>query len=989
MRTPADVPRRDRVTPRGRAGLIVAAAVVVVLLASIRGVAGFWTDYLWFDALGFTGVWVGVLGAKLALGAVFTAVFFALCWTNLFVADRIAPRFRPAGPEEDVVERYHEMVGDRVGWVRVGLSALLAFIAGIGVSARWEQWVLFTNAQDFGVDDPQFGVDVGFYVFRLPFLTFLVDWAFAAMVIVLVVTAAAHYLNGGIRVQTPGQRVTPQVKAHLSVLLGLLALLRAGGYFLERFELTLSERGVVRGATYTDVNAQLPALTLLILISLFAFLLFLWNIRQRGWVLPVIAVGLWVFVALVVGGLYPAFIQRFRVEPAESTREAPFIERNIAATRAALGLDEVEVVDYDYNEDLEAPDLLANEGTIRNVRLLDPGIVDDTYQRLQGIRTFYEFPDLDVDRYEIDGRVTQVVLSARELSRENLPQSSWEAEHLAYTHGYGAALSPANAVTAGGRPDFLVGGLPPEAPPGLELDQPAIYFGEAIGGYSIVDSARQEINFVAEDGSTDTTTYAGRGGVGIGSYLRRAAFALRFGDINPLISDFLEGDSRILYMRDVQERVEAVAPFLHFDADPYPVIHDGGLVYVVDAYTTSSHYPYAETADAADLPAASGLDHGFNYVRNSVKAVVDAYHGDVTLYVMDEEDPVLAAYRSAFPDVFTARDEMPEALRDNLRYPEDLFRTQTTMWGRYHIDNAAEFYEQSDAWNVAQDPGTEGSGAGQTTAVTNAAGIPVASRTARIDPYYLLMRVPGEEQESFVILRPFVPFSEEDRRNELSAFMTAKSEWDEYGRLQTFVMPRGELPDGPAIVAANIASNEEIARTVSLLDQRGSQVRWGNLLVIPVEESLLWVRPLYVQASGQTAVPELRNVVVTYGGDVVMENTLQQALVAIFGEAPETQEDLPVAGERPVDLPAGEEDPADTPDTPDTTEDLPEGVPDLLEEAEAAFEAAEEALRNGDLSLYQQEVERARDLVARAAEETQAGVDGAPATTTTTAAGTA
>jgi uncharacterized protein len=972
MRAPTDLPRprrRRTGTGRGRTILVVAAVVLLVLLYSLRGLAGFYTDYLWFDSLDLTSVWTGVLRAKALLALIFTGIFFLILWVNLLIADRLAPRFRPAGPEEDFIERYHEIVGRRAGVVRTAVSLLFALIAGAGVSSQWNEWILFTHRVDFGVEDPLFHTDVGFYVFQLPFLTFVASWAFAALVIVFIVTAVAHYLNGGIRVQTQFQRVTPQVKAHLSVLLGVLALVKAGGYWLQRYELTLSSRGTVDGATYTDVKAQLPVLNLLLLISVLAFVLFLVNIRRRGWVLPVVAVGLWAFVAVVAGGIYPAFIQRFRVEPAESSREGPYIARNIEATRAAMGLasDNVEVSQFEYSEDPGAVDLSANADTIRNIRLLDPNVVQDTYQQLQGVRNFYDFRDLDVDRYDIDGRTTQVVLSARELNTSGIPQQSWEGQHLAYTHGYGAAVAPANAVTSAGRPDFTLANIPVEGDP--DLTQPAIYFGEGLGGYAIVDTDRAEIDFQTEE-DTRTTTYEGDGGVGVASLVRRAAFALRFGDINPLISNFVQGQSRILYIRDVRDRVEAVAPFLHFDHDAYPVITEGRIVYVIDGYTTSSRYPYAQEAVVDGLVEGSGLDHSFNYVRNSVKAVVDAYNGDVTLYETPGADPIAAAYREAFPDLFEDFDAMPEDLRNHLRFPEDLFTVQTNMWGRYHITDAQDFYARTDAWSVAQDPGSNVGGVSTTTSV-NTEGQVTGSREERIDPYYLLMRLPGEEQESFLILRSFVPFSENDSRRNLIAFMVAKSDPDEYGQLEVFEMSSDDPVDGPAIVNSNILSNSVISREVSLLEGAGSEIRLGNLVLVPIDQGILYVRPLYVQSTSGTAVPELRRVIISFGGQTVIDDTLQAAMAQVFGEAPETQEG------------GGDDEPPAEGEPTEPTGTVDEQVQALLDQAATAFAAADQALADGDLAAYQTAIEEAQALV----EQAQSLLTGSPPPTTSTDTG--
>jgi hypothetical protein len=947
--------------------LLVVAALLFLLLVSLRGIAGFYTDYLWFDELGLTSVWSEVLAAKVALGAIFTVAFFVLLWVNLAIADRIAPRFRPAGPEEDLVERYRAVVGRRAGLVRTGVALLFALITGAGVSSQWDSWILFTNGVKFGVEDPQFGRDVGFYVFDLPFLTFVVDWAFAAVVIVLVVTAVAHYLNGGIRFQVAGQRVTPQVKAHLSVLLGVLALLKAAGYYFQQFELSFSTRGVVDGATYTDVQAQLPAIRLLIFISVAAAILFLVNIRLRGWVLPVLAVGLWAFLSVAVGAVYPAFVQRFRVQPAESTKEAPYIERNIAATRAAMGLGDVKQRTFEYDEDLTAADLADNTPTIRNVRLWDPDVLETTYQRLQEIRPFYSFEDVDIDRYELDGQITQVVLSARELNPEGLPSDSWVNRHVQFTHGYGAVLSPANAVTKEGQPAFVVSNIPLEGE--MKIEQPGLYFGENVGGYAIVRTKQQEIDFQDREGNTQRTTYKGRGGVRMGSLFRRAAFALRFGNINPLISGFITSDTEAVYVRDIRDRVRLAAPFLQYDSDPYPVILDGRILWVQDAYTTTTRYPYAQRADTDRVPAGSGLGGSFNYVRNSVKVVIDAYHGDMTFFVVDPADPIVQAYAKAFPKLFTDGDQVQKrypGLVEHFRFPEDLFRVQTNMFARYHIADAAEFYSGEDRWNIAQDPGSGRVGSpAAATRTTDAQGNLRGQRVARMDPAYLLMRLPGEDREHFVLLQPFVPFSADDRLQILSSFMVARRDPGTDGaRIEVFEMPRGRQIDGPKQVDSRMNQEPEIAREISLLNQQGSEVIQGQLLIIPVKESLLYIRPLYVQAAN-TPLPEFKKAIVAYGERVVMRDTLAEALAVIFGAAPETLEERPGDDEEPA---------------PEEERPSAEQVRDLLGQASAAFAAAQEALTRGDLAGYQRQVERAADLVRRAQE-----ASGAPPPTTTTA----
>ena len=857
-----------------------------VLLLSLRGIAGFWTDYLWFDALGHEDVFVSVLSAQVVLVALFTLLFFGMLYGNLTVADRLAPRVRPPGPEEDLLRGYHLMVGRRRGLVRLVLSGLFALVAGLGVSGRWEEWLLFTNGVDFGVTDAQFGRDISFYVFRLPFLSFVVGWLFATLMVTLVVTTILHYINGGIRLQTAGERVQPQVKAHLSVLLALIALVRAGDYWLARFELTTSDRGAVMGATYTDVKAQLPAIQLLILISLFSVVLLIVNIRRRGWVLPTLAVGLWAFVALVIGNIYPAVIQSLRVEPAESEKEALYIGRNIEATRSAFGLDSITAVQLtDFDNQVTAADLRAHGGTVRNIRTLDPLVVQGTFDRLQGEREYYTFTDeMDTDRYTIDGETTQVLLGTRELELNET--RSWENQHVAFTHGYGVAMAPVSRVKGSGDPDFLVGDLPVSIDPSVEvvLDRPQLYVGEGLSGYAVVGASRDEVDYTDENQETRTVRYAdigGEGGVAMGSTVRRAAFALRFGQLEPLISNFITGDSRVFYVRDVRDRVEKLAPFLHFDADPYPVLVDGRIIYVVDGYTTTDRFPYAQVASTSNLPRSSGLRHHLNYVRNSVKATVDAFTGEVVFYVVDPEDPLVSAYGLAFEGLFTPASEMPPSLVNHLRYAEDLFRVQTELWGRYHVDDTENFYQRASEWSVSQDPGRTGEGAANLTVVDDQ-GFKVGTRHKRMAPYRAMVDLPGGDQTEFVIMRAYVPLDEDDARKELAAYIVGRSDGDRYGELVVYRPPSSNF-DGPALAEERIRNDEEVASLQTLLSQRGSSVLFGELLLVPIEDSILYVRPMYVQAEGDSTVPELERVIVAVGERVVMANSLQEALEDLTG----------------------------------------------------------------------------------------------------------
>ena len=1013
--------------------MILALSIValIILIVSLRGIAGFYTDYLWFDSLGFSSVWKRVLLTKMALAGIFMLFTFLLLWGNLYIADRIAPQSRPEGPEEALVSRYHEAIGSRSGLIRIAVSALFALFLGIGTGGQWQDWILFRNRQDFGIKDPQFNIDIGFYVFQLPFIQFLINWLFTAFIVVLVITSIGHYLNGGIRVNTAGRRVTAPVKVHISVLLAILALIKAADYWFQRYSLNFSGRGIVDGASYTDVNAKLPAIKLLILISLAAAILLIINIWRRGWVLPVVSVGLWAFVAIAIGSIYPAIFQRFVVEPSESSRESEYIERNIEATRQAYGLQVSSGADTEGNieertftpnvEDGLTLDILElNASTLENLRLLDPGVVPPTYQALEVEREQFRFSnDLDVDRYEVDGDIRTVVIAARELNLDGV-NSGWENQHVSFTHGYGIALAPANTTTAQGEADFVIGGLPTEVNSeriNVELNQPRIYVGEELESYAIVNTDRCEIDFALTgsesiDNSTETaeTTcdgsdgsgenllfrYDGDDGVKAGGFFRRIAFALRFGDLNPIFSGLINNDSKFLYNRDVSDRAKELAPFLEYDSDSYPVIVDGGIKFILDAYTTSDRYPYSQSADDNSVPFTSGLSDRFNYVRNSVKVVIDAYNGDVTFYVIDESDPIVQAYMKAFPDLFTlafpsdtSEEGMPEAIAEHLRYPEDLFKVQTNMWGRYHLDDANDFYEAAGAWVVSLDPGDDLDNA--PTAIISESGFVTFASGKRMDPYYVQMQLPGETSQEFVLLRPFVPRSSDDSRQQLEAFMVAQTDEQGESRLVAYTVP-GLKVDGPVIANRSMLADPEVAETTTLLGQRGSGVKLGNMLLVPLDggenaDALLYLRPLYVEASGSQ--PAVQQVIAAYGESVRICATVELVLGALLipesevgdscenvtpvslsgtssGSSTQEEDETPAqpaspSEETPDETPE-EETPTETPEETSTAEQ----VQQLLSQALQAFLAADEALEEGNLGEYQELINQGQNYVDQA-----------------------
>lgn len=842
--------------------------VVFVLFLSGSGIANLYTDYLWFDALERSSVWTSVLGTKIALAIVFTSVFFALAWGNLFLADRIAPEFRPLGPEDELVERYQAVAGPHQRRIRVVVAGLFAVFAGANTSGRWRDWMLFRNGGDFGWTDPLFNRDAGFYVFRLPFWTFVVDWTFVALIFVTMLVIVAHYLNGGIRASGK-ERVTATVKIHLAALLAAVALLRAVAYYLDRFELVNAGRGVYDGALATDVEVQLPALNLLVLISLVSAVLFLATIRRAGWGMPVVAVLLWMVSHLVVGDLFPALYQRLRVEPEESVREASYIGDNIDATRFAYGLDEsrLTVVDYAYEASLSTEEVNANVDILDDVATVDPSLMAETFAREQAERQGYAFNSrLDVDRYLVDGDLEPVVLDVRSLNLGGI-EAGWEREHVAFTHGYGAVVAAADSDPSVA-PDYLLDGYPNlSAVEGFETDlaTPQIYFSDGLDGYAIVGASRPEVDYIA-DGDVPFN-YDGTGGVPMGSLIRRVAFALRFQELNPLISGLVTGDSEAIYLRDVSERAQHLAPFLSLDADPYPVLVDGRVQWVIDAYTTTNDFPYSQKFNRSEvLSAGADLTTGFNYVRNSVKVVVDGYDGDVAFYIVDDTDPIVAAWAEAFPGLFSDMDELPADLAEHLRYPADIFRVQTSMWSRYQVSNPEQFLEGALSWKVANEP----------------SGTTDATSELPMPPQYRVTRLPGETETEFVLQRAFVPSSADSAtgRPELTGVMIARSDPEHYGQLIQYDLPAGQVA-APDLVDADINKDAEISQFITLRASQGSNVRFGEMQLVMLDDTVIYIRPLYIQSTSGNAVPELTKIIAVSGSRIAMEDTLMQAVRAV------------------------------------------------------------------------------------------------------------
>ena len=936
------------------------AVVLVILFASLHTFAVFYTDALWVSSINLHSVWLKLFEVKVGLMAAFSVIFAVLLLVSLLVAERLAPKGPSIDAEDEFVKRYREVIGPYSRWLRAIVVVVLSLIVGSQALGQWQNWILFRNSTPFDATDPQFHRNVGYFVFTLPFQQFVIHWTLVALVVVLLVTALSHYLNGGIRMQGPRPRVRPAVKAHLSVILGLIALTKAVGYYLARFNLDLSSNGYVQGAGYTDVHARLPALELLILVSLAAAALLIYNIRRQGWALPILGVGLWFLVALTAGTIYPAAVQALKVNPAQNTLERPYIQRNIDATRAAMGIQHVASEPYAASSSLTADELSADGGTLSNVRLWDPLETQPTYDKQQDTRSYYQFNSLAMDRYDVNGVETPTVVGVREINDQDLPSTSWVNTTLQYTHGYGMIVSPANVATSSGTPQFAVGNVPPVSTEGLPtIVQPSVYFGLNNTGYVVANTKQPEIDYQTSTGQNVEVHYKGDGGVQLSSFFKQVMFAVRFNDINLLISSQITNDSRLMFDRGVQARVSKAAPFLNLDADPYPVLVNGHIDWVQDAYTTTDNYPYAQNADTSAVAQGSGLSGNFNYVRNSVKVLIDAYTGKMTFYVMDPNDPIIRTYEKAFPEMFTPASKMPSDLRAHLRYPEDIFTVQATMYGKYHITKAASFYSAADAWTLSPDPGSGSpSQALATTQTVNAQGQVVSTgQLVRMSPIYQVMRIPGETTQSFNLIDALVPVSTGSQIQTLSGFMMAGSDPGHYGQLQMFVTPRDNPVNGPAIVAAKISATPTVSSQISLLNQNGSSVLLGNVLMIPVANALLYVQPVYVESS-RNPFPVLQRVIAVYGNQpAAIGNSLSAALTQLFSA--------------PVQV---------SPTTGGSSTTLSPQAESLLAQAQAAYTQSQADLKTGDLGSYQNDINSMESFL----QQVQALTGGPVASTTTT-----
>jgi uncharacterized membrane protein (UPF0182 family) len=906
---PPPVRRRPRILVPGtgdrrpRWGLIIGIGLAALFLFGfLGGIVNLLTDLMWFDELGHRDVLLTRLWSQVVLFIIGFVAFAVPALVSIWLARSLAPR---------VPIRRLQLLelpdASRAITIGIVVAALFAALISAGAwSGTWQTILLFLNGGSFGQTDPNFHRDVGFYVFGLPFWRFLQGWAVASVIGILLLSLAT-YAAGALRWQL---RLAAPVRAHVSVLGALLLVLIAAGYQLDMAELSYSTRGLggtIQAATYTDMHAQVPAFVILTVVALAAAALLLANIWFKTlWLLAIAGVA-WVGASILVGGAYPAAIESFQVQPAQIALERPYIRQNIAATRVALDLDAVQQRTFTGEQALSRDTFDQNEATLNNIRLWDYGPLLITLRQQEKIVRYYEFHDVDIDRYLVDGKERQIMLSARELEVNDLADEAktWTNERLFYTHGYGITAVPVNAVTTEGQPDYLVSGI--NQTQSLPVEEPRIYFGELTNEYVVTGTHTAEFDYpLSEQGGQKTTSWAGSTGISLGNPLTRFLFALRFTDLNLLISSQLTDQSQILFRRQIVERVQAIAPFLAYDKDPYIVSADGRLVWILDAYTLTDRYPNAQPL-SADSPFP-----GANYVRNSVKVVIDAYDGTVDFYVADPKDPIIAAYGRIFPGLFQPLASMSAELKAHLRYPEDLFTAQNEAYLLYHSpatdEGAGTVYSREDLWAFpSQLAGVEGA-------------------PQQLEPYYLIMKIPGEESAEFVLIQPLVASA----RQNMVAWVVARMDPGAYGQRLAFRFPPNSNTFGPAQIQARINSDPTVSAQFSLWDRSGSSVVRGNLLVLPMADSILYVEPIFLQST-DTSIPEFKRVIIATQTRIAFADSVEQGLRQILGET--------------------------TVPPPEGGGGLPTDVAGLVAQAQSLYDAAQAALAAGDLGTYQARID--------------------------------
>ncbi|MEV5964067.1 UPF0182 family protein [Kribbella sp. NPDC051952] len=964
-------PRRTRRTGGRPRALLPTIATLIVLLILFSVFTDVWTQRLWYRSVDLGSVFSTVLGTRVLLFVVVGLLMAVAVVANIVVAFRTRPRVALAPSPSPGFERYGDLLQQR-GKIAIGVvAALMLVFGGSAASGEWKVFLAWRNRTSFGVNDQHFNKDISFFVFDYPWLRVLLGFGYSIVLLSLVAAIITHYLYGGFRPSAKGQKASGAAQVQFSVLLGLLVLLKAFSYWLDRFGLTTSDGRLFTGISYTGDNAVLPSKEILAVIAVLCAGLFFANVVRRTWLLPGVGTVVLILSAILLGALWPAALQQLRVRPSEPVREGPYIAKNITATRQAYGLERTQVINYPALTTAKPSELLADTEVLPGIRLIDPTVVGPTFEQLQQVRGFYSFPtDLDVDRYKVGTKVNDTVIAVREVQIDRLPagQRNWNNDHTVYTHGYGVVAANGNQRAPDGTPVFSEKDLPPKGD--LGDYEPRIYFGEQSPDYSIVGGPNggQAVELDTPEGKSggDPTlnTYQGKGGVGLGSFGNRLLYATKFRDANILLSSRVNTDSKILYDRTPRERVEKAAPWLTPDGDPYPAIVDGQVVWIVDGYTTTANYPYSEKVALDESTRDTTTGRGtiaqqpseqINYIRNSVKAIVNAYDGSVELYAWDESDPILKTWMKAFPGTVKPRSDISPQLMSHLRYPEDMFKVQRDLLAKYHVTDATTWYQNSDLWRVPADP----------TAVTSSD----SSAQVKQPPFYLSLRMPGQTEPKFSLTSVYVPNAE---RENLTAFMAVDSEASspDYGQFRILRLPGNLQIPGPGQVFNKFQTDEGIRTALLPINQpsSGARAQFGNLLTLPLGGGLLYVQPVYsVRTSGPGSYPVLRYVLVSFGDRVAFGATLSEALTKVFDTNVQTNEQ-----------PGGTTTPPNNPTQNPT-------VTQALAEAQAAYTAAQDALKAGNLAEYQSQVNKMKAAVDKAI---KAGATPATPNPTTTPSGT-
>ena len=941
---PASRPAASK--PSRRSGALLQTLAILAVLGLVYLLfTSMFTEFLWYRSVQGTSVFSTLLLTRLVMLLIFGLIMGLSVAAAMILAYRSRPGLGVMSAEQVSLERYRANIDGLQRPIVIGLPAVLGLLGGMSASAQWRSYMAWRNSTPFGTDDPQFGTDLSFFVMRFPFWHFLAGYALAVVIVCLLASLVTHYVYGGIRLQGAPPRATRAAHVQLSILAGIFMLLKAVSYWLDRFGLAIKSEGLYEGFTglrYQDVNAVLPAKNILAVIALVCAALFFANAWRATWTLPVIGVGLLAVSALAIGGLYPAIVQQFQVKPSELVREQPYIQRNIDATRNAFALSGVEMTDYSGTGTATRDTLQKDAGTLTNVRLIDPAVVSPTFRQLQQIRGFYSFPDtLDVDRYQLSSGQRGAVIAVRELNLDQVGERNWANDHAVYTHGYGVVASYDNTSGAEGRPAFFASDIPVTGE--LKVNQPRIYFGEQSPPYSIVGAPAgapaRELDYPDDTSGVGqaNNTYDGSGGVPVGNMFNKLLFATRFQDPNIVLSSLVNSESKILFDRDPTTRVQKLAPWLTLDGDAYPAVVGGRVQWIIDAYTTTSNYPYSSRTEMSDATTDAITQSSqsvnalpkekVNYLRNSVKTVVDAYDGTVTLYAWDKTDPLLQTWTKAFPAVVKDLSEAPQELVAHFRYPEDMFKVQRTMMSRYHVTDPTSFYNGQDFWTIPLDPTNRSANASQ-------------------PPYYLTLRMPGTTQPTFSLTTTFAPL----KRQTLAAFMAVDSTPGEgYGTMRVLVLPRNTTVPGPTQVQNNFESEPSIAEQLTLLRRGGADVEFGNLLSLPVSGGLLYVEPVYVRASQGQGYPLLRKVLASFGNTAVLADSLPAALQQVFSASG------PATG-------GGNE-----PEGEGGEQDAQAALTAALAAAQKAYADGQEALKQGDFDAYGKAQETLKEALDRAA----------------------